>query len=68
MTSINPLVGDLVRVYHDSEFSLYLKVVGRKWEMTNGSSPVLMAELGVPDYFENISHLEKTLTARGFRW
>lgn len=68
LSSINPQVNDLVRVYHDAEFDLYLKVVSRKWEMTNGGNPVLVCELHLPDYFETISALEGCLLSRGFRW
>ncbi len=45
LAHINPLVGDRVRVYYDSELEVWLKVVTRNWIMTNGSSPVLICDL-----------------------
>lgn len=45
LSTINPIVGDRVRVYHDTQIEVWLQVVGRNWRMTNGTNPVLECEL-----------------------
>jgi hypothetical protein len=64
--SIAPIVGDLVRVYHDSEIEIQMQVIGRTWEFTNGASPVLICELGIPPYFENIPKFTAFISSHGF--
>lgn len=44
---INPLVGDRIQVYRDSEFIVDMKVVDRYWTMTNGSELQLEVWLGL---------------------
>ena len=46
---INPMIGDSVRVFHDSKFEIWMKVLSRKWQLTNGSTPQLIVSLGLPD-------------------
>jgi len=55
--SINPLVGDLVRIYHDSAIAIHMKVLIRSWELTNGSMPVLLCELVDPVVYDVASEL-----------
>lgn len=43
--SIQPMLGDRVRVYSDTVLEVWLKVVERRWTMTNGADPVLTCEL-----------------------
>jgi hypothetical protein len=57
---INPAIGDRVRVYKDSALHVWLKVVGRRWTMTNGAQPVLECELHLEDGW-TIPMLEKAL-------
>lgn len=66
LKSINPQVGDTVRVYHDSEFELWMPVVSRRWYLTNGSTPVLICELGCPSYFKNLFDFIEMMKNRGF--
>lgn len=49
VAAINPLVGDTVLVYHDSAIDVYLKVVDRRWTMTNAATPILHCELHLLD-------------------
>lgn len=42
---INPAVGDLVRVYKDSELEVYLRVESRSWTFVNGAEPELTCDL-----------------------
>jgi hypothetical protein len=63
---INPMKGDLVRVYNDSECEINMLVVGRTWTFTNGANPVLICELSIPSGFENIPHFEKAIKSMGF--
>ena len=46
---INPMVGDLFRVNQDSKLQIWMKVLSRKWLLTNGSTPELIVSLGLPD-------------------
>lgn len=46
---INPLVGDTVRIYHDSKFELLMKVASRSWILVNGASPTLVIQLTLED-------------------
>lgn len=69
LSRFNPQVGDTVRVYHDSEFVLYMQVGERRWELTNGSSPELVCVM-VPDLYWNskpLSEFIKMMNDRGFR-
>jgi hypothetical protein len=60
LSAINPQIGDNVRVYHDSSFEIELKVVERRWHLTNGASPELHCWLSVPSGW-NIIDFEKML-------
>lgn len=62
---INPLIGDYIRVYHDTGFEVSMKVVERKWVLTNGTSPELHVWLASPNGF-SIPEFEKVLKDRGF--
>ncbi|MFY4731230.1 hypothetical protein [Nitrospira sp. BLG_2] len=64
---IEPQVGDLVRVYHDSHFEVDLKVVQRRWTFTNGSDPQLTCELHLPPYWESLAHFIKVMGENGIR-
>lgn len=63
---INPAVGDLVRVYHDTEFTLYMPVIERRWIMDNGTNPRLWCYLGCPLGL-TIPGIEEVLRNRGFK-
>lgn len=67
LSSINPLVGDSVRVYHDSKFEIWMKVIERSWVLINGSSPVLECYLGLQNGW-TIPDFEQVLKNRGFSW
>ena len=64
---ISPLVGDLVRVYNDSDCEINMVVVGRTWKFTNGSDPILVCELHVPPPWKTVPEFEKILNSFGFR-
>ena len=67
LDAINPLIGDKVRVYHDSEFEIWMTVAERSWFLTNGTSPVLECYLSLGPH-TTIPDFEKMLRQRGFRW
>jgi hypothetical protein len=63
---ILPMVGDIVRVYNDSESEINMAVVERQWTFTNGANPILICELGIPPWFEDIPHFVETIGLMGF--
>ena len=55
--AISPEVNDLVRVYRDSNLEICLQVISRKWEFTNGATPVLICDLHLPkDHWTSLKH------------
>jgi len=67
LNRINPMVGDSVRVYHDTKFEIWMKVQSRKWQLTNGSSPKLIVELGLPDCYETLLDFEEDMRKNFFK-
>jgi hypothetical protein len=67
LSYINPMVGDMVRVYHSSDFEIEMKVFSRKWITINGSQPVLYVSLVLTDFW-NIPEFENMLRSQGFTW
>lgn len=65
LESINPMVGDLVQIYHDSEIKLYMKVKSRKWEMINATPTSLIVTLTCTDDYSEDSFLS-FLSLHGF--
>ena len=63
---INPMVGDIVRVYSDSKCEINMTVVERRWTFTNGANPILICELHISPGYENIPHFEQAIKAMGF--
>jgi hypothetical protein len=54
---ISPNVGDLIRVYHDTQLEIDLEVVDRRWVFTNGSNPQLFCDLHLPkNRWESLAH------------
>ena len=59
LETINPMVGDVVQIYHDSDMKLYMKVKSRMWEMINSTPTCLIVtltctdEYNCPDEFVN---------------
>lgn len=49
ISKINPLVGDFVLVYHDSELKVHMRVSERSWRLINGSPRELVVTLEAPD-------------------
>jgi hypothetical protein len=45
---MNPLVGDFVLVYHDSELKVHMRVSERSWRLINGSPDALVVALEAP--------------------
>ena len=45
---INPMVGDFVLVYHDSELKVHMRVSERSWRIINGSPQKLVVVLEAP--------------------
>jgi hypothetical protein len=66
LPGINPAVGDMVRVYGDTQCEIYMVVKERYWSFTNGASPVLTCYLSVPPPLETIAQFEKRLRGFGF--
>lgn len=66
LSKINPSIGDLIRVYHSSDFEIEMKVIDRRWKLTNGSNPELNIYLAFPNGFDKITEFEKILKNRGF--
>lgn len=64
---INPLVGDLIRVYHDSDLEIYMKVVDRTWRMTDGANPQLTCELWLTTGW-TIPLFEEMLRSQNLQW
>ena len=70
---IEPSVGDLVRVYKDSELEVYLQVVERTWTFhnwttTGGSDPKLTCELHLPKHmWESLDHFIKVMGQHNIR-
>jgi hypothetical protein len=65
---IEPSVGDLVRVWKDSELEVYLQVVARTWTFTNGSDPHLTCELHLPKHnWESLAHFIKVMGEHNIR-
>lgn len=61
---IEPNVGDLVRVHHDSSLDIYLQVVSRQWTFINRASPELICELHLPEnQWESLEHFIKVMKA-----
>lgn len=66
LEKINPLVGDLVRVYHDTDFQLFMPVTERKWVITNGETTRLYCYLDLPRGY-SIPEFTRMMNGRGFR-
>jgi hypothetical protein len=58
---IIPMKGDLVRIYNDSEIEINMAVIERQWTFTNSANPILICELGIPPWFEDIPHFIKSM-------
>jgi hypothetical protein len=65
--AIAPMVGDLIRVYNDSESEIYMIVTERRWEFTNGANPILICDLHIPSWFKDVSYFASALSAMGFK-
>jgi len=61
----NPLVGDYVRVYHNSNFEVEMKVAERHWKFIDGASPELHCWLNAPNAM-SIPDFIISLRNRGF--
>lgn len=45
---LNPMVGDFVLVYHDSELRVHMRVSERSWRLVNGTPEALVVVLEAP--------------------
>lgn len=55
---INPMVGDLIQIYHDTEFQLYMKVKSREWGMMNATPTFLIVTLTCTDEYTPDSFID----------
>lgn len=73
LSAFNPQIGDWIRVYHDSNFEIEMKVAERRWRLTNGrqwkltnrSNPELHCWLTSPNGMDLIN-FEDVLKQHGF--
>lgn len=61
---LNPLVGDTVTIYEDSNTVVNMKVHGRHWSVSKKET-VLEIYLDLPAHFKTISDFTKFLRDRG---